>query len=106
MSRAVFCHVAWLTAWMMLSATPLLAQAPQILNPTLTINVARQELAGADPRNPGSVVSAVALSPDGRIVAAVGDDHVVRTYELASGRNLQALTGHARWVRGAAFALD
>jgi WD40 repeat protein len=48
----------------------------------------------------------VALSPDGRTVAAVGDDHVVRTFAVADGRRLHEMTGHLRWVRGAAYSLD
>jgi WD40 repeat protein len=56
-----------------------------------------------DPADPGAVVSCVALSPDGQTLAAVGDDHVVRTFAAADGRRLQEMDGHRRWVRGAAF---
>jgi WD40 repeat protein len=106
MSRCLSRALCAIAVCSLFPAVELLAQSPRVQNPTLTINIARRERAGADPRNPGSVVSAVSLTPDGRVVAAVGDDHVVRTYELASGRNLQNLAGHQRWVRGAAFSAD
>jgi WD40 repeat protein len=74
------------------------------VDPLLTNQVARDEPAVNDPNAPGAVVSCVALSPDGSTLAAVGDDHVVRTFAVADGRRLEELVGHRRWVRGAAFA--
>src|SRR5882724_5510357 len=76
------------------------------LDPALTIRVARDEQAVNDPTSPGAVVSGMALSPDGRTLAAVGDDHLVRTFSLPDGRRLHELAGHQRWVRGAAFSGD
>jgi WD40 repeat protein len=81
-------------------------QNVRTLDPALTIRVARSEQAVNDPATPGSVVSGMALSPDGRTLAAVGDDHVVRTFSLPDGRRLHELAGHQRWVRGAAFSGD
>ncbi len=81
------------------------AQNVRTIDPLLTIRVARDERAVNDPATPGAVVSCVCLSPDGGTLAAVGDDHVVRTFAL-DGRRLQEMPGHLRWVRGAAFSLD
>ncbi len=81
------------------------AQNVRTVDPVLTIRVARDERAVNDPATPGAVVSSVSLSPDGGTLAAVGDDHVVRTFAI-DGRRLHEMSGHQRWVRGAAFSLD
>jgi WD40 repeat protein len=53
-----------------------------------------------------SVVTAVAISPDGRLVAAAGDDHLVHLWSLADGRRLHSLRGHLDWVRSLSFSAD
>jgi WD40 repeat protein len=102
MSRPLF--LAALLAGML--ATQAWAQNVRTVDPLLTIRVARDDQGPSDSANPGAVISCVALSPDGRTVAAVGDDHIVRTFGVADGRRLLELAGHQRWVRGAGFALD
>jgi len=49
------------------------------------------------------VVSAVALSPQGAVLAAAGDDHTVRLWDGQSGRLLGTLRGHTDWVHAVAF---
>src|SRR5687767_2533857 len=53
-----------------------------------------------------SVVTAVAISPDGRLVAAAGDDHLVHVWSLADGRRLHSLRGHGDWIRSLSFSVD
>lgn len=52
------------------------------------------------------VVSAVAVHPAGDRVAAAGDDHLIRIFELAEGKLLHQLEGHTDWVRGLDFSPD
>lgn len=52
------------------------------------------------------VVSCLSLDPTGRILAAGGDDHLVRLWEIHSGRIVATLAGHGDWVRGVAFTQD
>jgi WD40 repeat protein len=103
MSRRIFAGQS-VAAWLLLSGS-LLAQAPRVEQPAVTINVARKDAAVEGNTAPGAVVSAVALSPDGRTLAVAGDDNVARLFAL-DGQNERELRGHLRWVRGAAFSLD
>ncbi|MFK7959655.1 MAG: WD40 repeat domain-containing serine/threonine protein kinase [Phycisphaerales bacterium] len=48
----------------------------------------------------------VAYSPDGRLLASVGTDRVVRIWDLAGGQPMHAMAGHADTVTGAAFSPD
>jgi len=46
------------------------------------------------------------LSPDGQTLATVGDDHLIRIWNVKDGRRSAKLAGHRRWVRCAAFSPD
>jgi WD40 repeat protein len=51
--------------------------------------------------------NAVALSPDGRLVASGSwDDRTVRLWDAATGRQLRVLTGHEGYIRDVEFAPD
>jgi WD40 repeat protein len=62
--------------------------------------------AGRAPVAVPSPVRAVAVSPDGKCVAAGCDDKAVRLYDAATGKELAALMGHAGPVRLVAFSPD
>jgi hypothetical protein len=49
---------------------------------------------------------ALAVSPDGSLLAAGGADKSIRIIELATGRELRQLTQHADWVMDLAFSPD
>jgi hypothetical protein len=57
-------------------------------------------------RHQPPVITGVAIQPDGDMVASVGDDHIVRLWNLADGRLLRRLQTHVDWVRCAAFSPD
>jgi WD40 repeat protein len=55
--------------------------------------------------HPASVDS-VAFSPDGRLLATAGEDHMVRLWDVATKRRVASLAGHTDIVRQVAFSRD
>ena len=51
-------------------------------------------------------VCGVAFSPDGRLLATVGDDGTARLWDPVAGENLRTLTGHSGSVHAVAFSPD
>jgi RNA polymerase sigma factor (sigma-70 family) len=51
-------------------------------------------------------VAAVALSPDGRLLAYAGQDPVIRLVALTNGRVLRTLSGHRKKITAIAFSPD
>jgi len=77
------------------------ADPPAVIPPQNTIQVPR------DPTQAqASVISTVAISPDGSQLAAAGDDHFVRVWSVNDGRLLRVLRGHQDWVRSVSFSRD
>ncbi len=62
------------------------------------------ELAADLPIGRAPVVTALAISPDGKILAAAGDDHLIRFFDLTDGKLLHTLVGHSDWVRSLDFS--
>jgi WD40 repeat protein len=52
------------------------------------------------------VVSSVALDPSGRLLAAVGDDHLVRVFDAETGKLVYRWASHVDWVRASVFRPD
>jgi hypothetical protein len=51
-------------------------------------------------------VQGVAFSPDGTLLATVGEDETARLWDVATGASVRTLTGHTGTVHGAAFSPD
>lgn len=56
-------------------------------------------------KHPDSI-NAIALSPDGRKLAAAGGDWTVRLWEVNTGKYINSLTGHPSAVNAVAFSPD
>ena len=64
------------------------------------------ELAPPDAEEKTPVISSVALDPAGKLLAAVGDDHLVRVFDIQSGKILYRWKSHTDWVKASAFRPD
>ena len=53
-----------------------------------------------------NAVTAVAFSPDGRLLASGSYDKTVRLWDPATGAPVQTLEGHSNWVAAVAFSPD
>ena len=53
-----------------------------------------------------SVISTVALSPDGKLLAAAGDDHIIRIWTIDGLKLIHEMHGHTDWIRSVAFSPD
>ena len=95
------------------AASPMLGRCPEsqrALEWGLLDLVARQAAGGPAPfvdfATGGPSVNDVAVAPDGRRLAAAGDDGRVRLYDLQTGALLHTLAGHSSPVLGVSFAPD
>jgi serine/threonine protein kinase len=51
-------------------------------------------------------VNAVAISPDGHILASASDDKTIRLWNLNTGQAISTLSGHSHFVKAVAFSPD
>ena len=72
-----------------------------------TVNMRRAIQSPADgERQYPAVITAVAMHPQGKFVAAAGDDHVIRIWNMEDGELSFRLAGHTDWIRALAFSPD
>jgi WD40 repeat protein len=77
------------------------AQSVQVVAPTRTISVERLESLREAP-----VISALALDPTGRRLAAVGDDHSLRLWDVDGASPNRRWIAHEDWPRAVVFRPD
>lgn len=70
------------------------------------INSFEIQVEALDDRRSSPVITALAASPDGKLLAAAGDDHAIRILDIATGETLRTLVGHNDWIHCLAFAPD
>lgn len=103
MTRAQFlklCAGSFVIAKGWLSTNPLFAsKAASHLNPLRIY-----EHSAEKPSDRAPVVTGVSLSPDVKILATAGDDHIVRLWSMDDGKMLFELKTHRDWVRSTAFS--
>ena len=66
----------------------------------------RLEFSPAPQGDIAPVITSLAVSSDGELLAAAGDDHQVHLWHLPSGKYLRRLSGHRDWVRSLVFITD
>jgi WD40 repeat protein len=72
----------------------------------LTYDVATGERHRADTAGHTAPAVAVAVRPDGKVLASSANDGTVRLWDLRTGKELRRLTGHTNLVRDVAFSPD
>jgi hypothetical protein len=55
---------------------------------------------------PGGTIFGAAFSPDGQSLATVGDDKIVRIWEVATGRLVRTMAGHTATIYTLAYSED
>lgn len=58
------------------------------------------------PKDTAPVVTALAASNSGSVLAVAGDDHFIRIIDVASGETRQTLAGHTDWIQALVFSTD
>ncbi|MFW6170089.1 MAG: WD40 repeat domain-containing protein [Planctomycetota bacterium] len=53
-----------------------------------------------------AVITSLSIHPNGMLVAAAGDDHVIRLWDLEEEAWVARLTGHQDWIRAVQFSPD
>ena len=56
------------------------------------------------PQIESPVITAISVSPKGDLIAAAGDDHVIRIVNLTTGKTQATLAGHVDWVQSVEFS--
>src|SRR5262249_45042491 len=57
-------------------------------------------------RHNGAALTRLASAPDGKLVASVGNDNLVRLWDPATGKESRHLKGHTGGVQAVAFSAD
>jgi WD40 repeat protein len=78
----------------------------QVAQPEVTQPKQQQKQATAIVRVPGVYTTAIALTPNGTLLATGGSDHTVRLWDAAPGKTLHTLKGHTVAINRLVFTPD
>ena len=92
-----------ITTW---ASVPLTVAESVTTSPISVIELADPDADASNPQRRSAVVTALALSPGGEQLAAGGDDHVVRLFDVSTGKLTQRFAGHRDWIHGLSLASD
>ena len=102
MKRTQFLGIAAFCAWILVLGTQsVFGQGVQELKATKTLELRPEVESDRAP-----VLSVVALDPAAKLLATVGDDHLLRVWSLETNKVLFSLVGHYDWVKTAVFSPD
>ncbi|MEW5860520.1 MAG: serine/threonine-protein kinase [Cyanobacteriota bacterium] len=96
------------------SSTPAVA-VPQTSTPLITPNPKPSIPAVVVPQNwrcvqtltgHSDVVTSIAFSPDGQLLASGSNDETIKLWQPITGKEIRTLTGHSDWVNSVAFSSD
>ena len=93
-------RLVWASLWVALWGSSIALSAERVVEVPAAKVV---QLATPDTLEKPPVISGMALNLSRKLLATVGDDHLVYLFDLDYGRPLQRLAGHTDWVKAAAF---
>ncbi|MCO6044249.1 WD40 repeat domain-containing protein [Aeoliella sp. ICT_H6.2] len=97
----------WIATLAIACTFPTLVTANEVKpTPVKVISFGDPMAVDANPQRRTAVVTAVVLSPDGQRLAAAGDDHVVRLFDVPTAKCSHQLRGHDDWIRGLSISSD
>lgn len=92
------CFSFFLLASLLIPTSPSSAATPR-----MTIRLEHDDYSGAEPRD--AVATTVAVSSNGKRIAAAGDDHRLRIWDSSTGDPVERLDAHhTDWIRGIQFS--
>jgi WD40 repeat protein len=53
-----------------------------------------------------ALVTSVAFSPDGRLIASGSKDKTIKLWDVKTGEEIRTLKGHSSWVNSVTFSPD
>lgn len=98
-------HSAWRTL-LTASLTFVCAAASAIAAEPTVVKAIRVIQCGARENERPTVVTGVAITPDGRTIAAATDDHHVSIWDATTGEMKSQLDGHSDWVHSVVLSRD
>ncbi len=101
-----FSWIAFSAITILLSTTVGSLQAAEMTASIEISAISTLELPHASQGETVPVVSGVALSPSGKLLATVGDDHLLRIWNVQNASLAKTFSSHTDWIKAVAFRPD